>query len=91
MPKSTHTAEYAALCAELRAARLRAKLSQRQLAAVLKVPHSWIAKVETAERRIDVIEFTRFLAACGDDATGIFDTIARQVTRPARAGRGGRR
>jgi DNA-binding transcriptional regulator YiaG len=56
MEKSTHTTEYAALRAELLAARKSADLSQRDLATILKVPHSWVAKVESGERRIDLVE-----------------------------------
>jgi transcriptional regulator with XRE-family HTH domain len=67
MEKSTHTKEYAALCSELRRARERAGLSQRELAAKLQVPHSWIAKVENGERRVDLIEFAWFITACGAD------------------------
>jgi transcriptional regulator with XRE-family HTH domain len=45
MQKSVHTKEYKALQAELRAVREAAGLSQRDLAAKLDVPHSWVAKV----------------------------------------------
>jgi transcriptional regulator with XRE-family HTH domain len=65
MEKSTHTKEYAVLRAELVAARESAQLSQRALAARLGTPHSWVAKVESGERRIDVLELCWFLAACG--------------------------
>jgi transcriptional regulator with XRE-family HTH domain len=67
MEKSTHTNEYAALRAELVAARKIADLSQRDLALRLNVPHSWVAKVESGERRIDLVEFCWFLSACGLD------------------------
>jgi transcriptional regulator with XRE-family HTH domain len=67
MEKSTHTTEYRALRAELLTARKNASLSQRDLAAILKVPHSWVAKVETGERRIDLLEFCWFISACGQD------------------------
>lgn len=64
MQKSTHTPEYRAILNELRAARAQAGLSQRELAARLKVIHTWVAKIETGERRVDVVEFCRFLDAC---------------------------
>ena len=67
MNKSTHTPEYAALRSALRFARETAGLSQRELATRLKVAHSWVAKVETGERRIDLVEFRWFLSACGAD------------------------
>jgi transcriptional regulator with XRE-family HTH domain len=78
MTKSIHTSEYATLRQELRAARQWAGLSQRGLAARLKVTHSWVAKVETGERRVDVIEFCWFIAACGGDP---LEAIARVLGR----------
>ena len=86
MEKSTHTAEYAALRAELRGARKSASLSQRDLAARLKVPHSWVAKVESGERRIDLLEFCWFLSACGFDPLTVSERLMQkwQRLRPRR-------
>jgi transcriptional regulator with XRE-family HTH domain len=81
MRKSIHTPEYGVLCGELRNARTEADLSQREIAARLRVPHSWIAKVETGERRIDLIEFCRFVAACGKDPSAVFDRVLKQIPR----------
>jgi len=86
MEKSVHTAEYATLRSELRSAREAAGLSQRDLAARLKVPHSWVAKVETGERRIDLIEFCWFTSACGIDPLAPFERLMRK-TRSLQAGR----
>jgi transcriptional regulator with XRE-family HTH domain len=85
MEKSTHTSDYAALRTELRASRASAGLSQRSLAARLKVPHSWIAKVESGERRIDLVEFCWFISACGNDPIPISERLLRQIV--ARRGR----
>ena len=68
MRKSTHTPEYLMLRQHLASLRVDAGMSQRQLAAALRVPHSWVAKVESGERRIDLIEFGWFCQACGTDA-----------------------
>jgi transcriptional regulator with XRE-family HTH domain len=78
MEKSTHTTEYAALRAELRAARKLAALSQRDLATRLKVPHSWVAKVESGERRIDLVEFCWFITACGIDPIVVAERLVRK-------------
>ncbi len=67
MEKSVHTPEYAYLLSELRSAREAAGLTQRGLASRLHVPYSWVSKVETGERRIDLIEFCKFLIACEAD------------------------
>lgn len=91
MQKSVHTKEYKALRAELRAIRERAGLSQRELAARLSVPHSWVAKVEAGERRIDVIELGWFAAACGDDAARIISRLNAAGRKKNATARGGDR
>ena len=68
MRKSTYTSEYAALRALLTRLRREAGLTQRDLAGRLRVPHSWVAKVESGERRIDLVEFGWFCQGCGADA-----------------------
>lgn len=92
MEKSIHTAEYAVLLSEIRTARECAGLSQRELAARLKVPHSWVSKVETGERRIDLVEFCRFLSACGVDPSPVCQRLLQQISprRSLRSKKGGR-
>jgi transcriptional regulator with XRE-family HTH domain len=92
MKKSVHTAEYAALREELRAARESAALSQRGLAARLKVTHSWVAKVENGERRIDLVEFCWFVSACGIDPRPVTERLLRLISnsRSGRQRKGGR-
>lgn len=75
MEKSVHTADYRALRAELLRIRREAGLSQRDLAARLRVPHSWVAKVESGERRIDLVEFCWFTSACGVDPLPVFQGL----------------
>jgi transcriptional regulator with XRE-family HTH domain len=87
MRKSTHTAEYSALRGRLSEIRSTAGLSQRQLAIVLNVPHSWVAKVESGERRIDLVEFGWFCEACGVSA----GEAARQLLEGKHAQRSRRR
>lgn len=84
MDKSTHTAEYAALRAELRSVRVQAELSQRELAGRLRVPHSWVAKVESGERRIDLIEFLWLVAACGEEPIPIAERLYRLTRRKSK-------
>jgi transcriptional regulator with XRE-family HTH domain len=75
MKKSTHSSEYRKLRAELVRIRAEAGLSQRGLAEILQVQPSWVAKVESGERRIDLIEFCWFLAACGGDTAVVLPRI----------------
>jgi transcriptional regulator with XRE-family HTH domain len=86
MEKSVHTPEYAALRAALHDARKRAGLTQRQLASRLDVPHSWVAKVESGERRIDLVEFGWFVAACDADLRRVAGRLLEQIWA-RRAGR----
>ena len=57
--KSIHTDGYRALLAWLREQRLARDLSMRELAERLGVPHSWVGKIETGERRLDLYEYLR--------------------------------
>jgi transcriptional regulator with XRE-family HTH domain len=81
MEKSTHTPEYAALREELLSARSKAALSQRQLADRLAVSHSWVAKVESGERRVDLIEFCWIMLACDGDPHAAFKRLLAKVDK----------
>ena len=97
MRKSTHTEEYARLRERLAAVRAGAGLSQRELAKRLKTPHTWVAKVESGERRIDLVEFGWFCRGCGVDGGVIAGELLGESTstfkppspRPSPGGRGG--
>jgi transcriptional regulator with XRE-family HTH domain len=93
MEKSTHSPEYRILRSGLLDARHAAGLSQRDLAARLKVTHSWVAKVESGERRIDLVETYWYLSACGDaplaSLTNLMERFPRRLT--ARSPKRGRR
>jgi transcriptional regulator with XRE-family HTH domain len=80
MEKSTHTKEYALVRAELKAARESAGLSQRALAARLGIPHSWVAKVEAGERRIDIVELCWFLTACGKEVPRALSQLGKRLS-----------
>ena len=82
MDKSTHTNEYRDIRAELLAARKEAGLSQRDLATILDVPHSWVAKVESGERRVDFVEFCWFLSACGLDPLVATERLTQKWRTP---------
>lgn len=60
---SLHDEDYLACVAYLRGQREAHKLSQRALADRLGKPHSFVAKYEIADRRLDVAEFVRVLRA----------------------------
>ena len=64
MTKTLRTSEHVYLCQRLRQVRLDAGLTQADLAERLGKPQSFVAKVETRERRLDVIEFAKWMVAC---------------------------
>ncbi len=59
MRKSTHTAPYRRLLAALKKARQDAGLNQVQVAARLGRHQSFVSKIESGERRLDVIELAQ--------------------------------
>jgi transcriptional regulator with XRE-family HTH domain len=91
MSKSLHSAEYAALCQKLLAMRKAANLSQRELGRRLSVPASWVSKVETGERRIDLIEFGWFSSACGFDPASAARDVLTPTDLPSRNSKKGYR
>lgn len=50
-------------------------LSQRALADRLNVIHSFVAKVETGDRRLDIFEFVEYCKGLEWDAPGVLGTI----------------
>lgn len=67
MPKTLGDARHEALIAFLIGARKEAGLTQAELAARMRVYQSLIARVESGERRVDVIEFIRLGEVLGFD------------------------
>jgi len=64
-------------------ARERAKLKQSDVAARLGLPPSYLSKVESGTRRLDVVELIRIAEAIGVDA-GEIVTEVRDALRSAR-------
>lgn len=57
---SIHSAEHIRLRQMLKERRLALGMSQRALADKLGVIHSFIGKVETGDRRLDILEFIEY-------------------------------
>lgn len=54
--RSVHTPAYRKFLERLVAARVKAGLAQGEVARLLKMPQSQLSRMESGERRIDVIE-----------------------------------
>jgi transcriptional regulator with XRE-family HTH domain len=77
--KSTHTPEYERLVELLVETRRAAQLTQQQVADRLGKPQSYVAKVEGAERRIDVLEFAALVKAMGNNPTVLLDRLLSEL------------
>lgn len=76
--KTLRTREHGALIGVLASNREKAGLSQRDLAARLKRPHSFVGRMEAGERRIDVIEFIAIAEAIDADPVEPFRQVLRE-------------
>lgn len=65
MQKSLHTDGHRRLAALLRRIREEAGLRQLDVAQALDEPQSFVAKYETGERRLDLVELTQIAEALG--------------------------
>jgi transcriptional regulator with XRE-family HTH domain len=63
--KSIHTSQHKQLLVLLRKIRLEAGLTQAQLAEILNTDQTVISKIESGERRIDVLELREICKATG--------------------------
>lgn len=62
MSKSVYSKDYKDIIERLKKARIEADLSQQAVADKLSKPQSYISKIESGERRLDVAEMKKFLA-----------------------------
>jgi transcriptional regulator with XRE-family HTH domain len=75
MARTIRSPGHEALCHALIDARKTAGLTQAELAARLRCHQSFVARVESGQRRIDVVELVALARALGADA----GTILRQI------------
>jgi transcriptional regulator with XRE-family HTH domain len=83
--KSVHSADLAAFCELMIAARRKAGLTQQALAKRLRKPQSFVAKYEGGERRIDVIEFLWIAREIGADPGKIIKALGAGSRKPRTA------
>jgi transcriptional regulator with XRE-family HTH domain len=79
--KTIRSSGHEALRGALIAARKNAALTQEELAGRLRCHQSFVARVESGERRIDVIELIVLARALEVDASQLF-SVAEGATEP---------
>lgn len=79
MAKTLHSPEQEAFVALLRELRLTAGFTQAELAERLGRHQSFVSKVESGERRIDLVELHRYCAALGMDLAKVVRRYLRAV------------
>ena len=62
MSKSVYSKDYKEIIERLKKARIEADLSQQAVADKFGKPQSYISKIESGERRLDVAEMKKFAA-----------------------------
>jgi transcriptional regulator with XRE-family HTH domain len=80
MTETVHARQYVEIVARLRAIRRGAGVSQSALARRLARPQSYVSKVETAERRLDVLEL---IDLCGALGVRLVDVLPPELQRKA--------
>lgn len=63
--KSIHAPAYRALLQWLRESRVDRRLSMRDVGLRMGIPHTWVGKIETGERRLDILEYVNLCRAIG--------------------------
>lgn len=75
MKKSIHRPHHKIVCAQLRAAREAAGLTQSQLAKLLKVTQAWVSSVEVGITRLDTVQVWEWCRASGTTLIEVTDVI----------------
>jgi len=60
MSRSVYSEDYRKIIERLKKVRLEAGLSQQDVADKLGKPQSYVSKIESGERRLDVVEIKKF-------------------------------
>lgn len=74
---SIYSDEYQLVIKTLREARLAQGLTQESLASMLERPQSFIAKIESGERRLDIVEFVHIANLLSLDLISIINDLSQ--------------
>ncbi|WP_034297017.1 helix-turn-helix transcriptional regulator [Herbaspirillum sp. RV1423] len=72
-----YTPRYEALRLQLQAVRIKAQLTQTDLAQKMRKTQSYISKVENGERYVDVMEFIDWCEICQEPPNRILQKILK--------------
>ena len=81
MSESLWTSGYDAVIAAVVAMREEAGLTQRQLAEKIGREQSFIGRIETRQRRIDLVEFCWWARYCGLDAEEELAKVTKEILK----------
>ena len=81
MPKTIRSPRHQRLCDILIEVRRKAGFTQLVLAEKIGRPQSFVAKYETGERRLDVVEFVEILEAMGAEPKKVFARFVASTLR----------
>jgi len=79
MAKAQHSMKYRIIPGFLRQMRKNAGLTQRDIGKILNKPQSYVHKCETADRRVDITEFTSWAKACGVNPKTAFSKLLEHL------------
>ena len=80
MTASIHSLEYRHVLAKLVEMRNNAGMTQRDLAKEVKREVSFVWRIETGKRRLDVVEFYWVCKALGRNAADVYREIIQSIT-----------
>ena len=75
---SIYSEEYQLVIKSLRDARVKRGITQQQLAQAMGRPQSFIAKIESGERRLDVIEFAHVAQLLGVEPATLLARVIKK-------------
>jgi transcriptional regulator with XRE-family HTH domain len=82
--KSIHLSAYRAFQRRLIEARHSAGLTQVELAEKLGKPQSFVSKIEAGDRRLDVVEYVKWMQITNLEPSKLINTLAADLERSRR-------
>ena len=82
MSRTLNSAIYKRLVRQLKTERVAKGETQMSLASKLNRPQSFIAKIESLERRLDVLEFVQFCQALDVDPGALIQRALKRSSSP---------